>query len=125
MRKNVIFCRFDSTSEQFIVIIKICVEWQQRYLEIIISCTCCGVIGKPNSFCILFVFFLVNVQNIIINNDIKYVLAIIVFGMSTIVADGAKCLNSKDSERYVVVNCAYQEFLFVPNTDVLKDVEVC
>ncbi|XP_015369444.1 PREDICTED: immunoglobulin superfamily containing leucine-rich repeat protein 2-like [Diuraphis noxia] len=51
------------------------------------------------------------------------ILTILVFGMSAIVVDGAKCLNSKDSERYVVVNCAYQEFLFVPTTDVLKDVE--
>jgi len=76
-------------------------------------------------FVFLSVCFLLNVQNVITNNDVEFVLAIIVFGMSTMVADGAKCLNSKDSERYVVVNCAYQEFLFVPTTDVLKDVEVC
>jgi len=71
------------------------------------------------------VCFLHNVQNIIINNDIYYVIAIIVFGMCALVADGAKCLNSKDLDRYVVVNCAYQEFLSVPSTDILKDVEVC
>lgn len=51
------------------------------------------------------------------------ILTIIVFGMSALVAEGTKCLNSKDLERYVVVNCAYQEFLFVPSTDILKDVE--
>ncbi|XP_029342601.1 decorin [Acyrthosiphon pisum] len=51
------------------------------------------------------------------------ILTIIVFGMSAFVTDGAKCLNSKDVERFVVVNCAYQEFLSVPSTDILKDVE--